>query len=694
MVFIHYVGLIAVEADQRRERVLSALNQLQDFFSDLKDAETGQRGYLLTGEQPYLRPYANARPRIQTELEGLRQLAFTSDFPTNGMEAVAALTKQKLDELDRTVQVRRDKGLEAALAIVDSNLGLQLMDKIRDQIGRIRIEGQIAFREASRRANWAENIRTTTFIVVGLLNLAFISWAYRRISREVAQREMAVLQTRRDKELLAITLASIGDAVIVTDAEGRVTYLNPEAEKLTGWITPEAKDQTLPNVFRIINEQTRQPVENPVDKVLRLGAVIGLANHTLLISRTGAEIPIDDSAAPIRQPDGSIHGVVLVFRDVTSQRRAEEIRSRLAAIVDSSDDAIVSKNLHGIIQTWNHAAERLFGYKAEEIIGKSVTLLIPRDRLSEEDFILGSIRQGHGVERFETVRVAKDGRHIPVALRVSPVRDSLGQITGASKILHDATEIVAAREKLARGREELERRVEERTQKLQEMVEELQHVSYAITHDMRAPLRAMSAFAGLVAERIASTQDKETREYCRRIQLAASRLDTLIQDALHYTKAVLREMPPEPVDLSKLVPGLVETYPNLQSDKADIRIEGQLPVVLGNDALLTQCFSNLLGNAVKFVAPGTRPRIRIHAEINGGTTRIYIQDNGIGIPRHSHDRLFKMFERLTNDYEGTGIGLAIVRKFAQRMGGRVGAESEAGQGSRFWIELPLAEPRK
>jgi PAS domain S-box-containing protein len=529
---------------------------------------------------------------------------------------------------------------------------------------------------------------------VGLLNLAFISWAYRRISREVAQREMAVLQTRRDKELLAITLASIGDAVIVTDAEGRVTYLNPEAEKLTGWITPEAKDQTLPNVFRIINEQTRQPVENPVDKVLRLGAVIGLANHTLLISRTGAEIPIDDSAAPIRQPDGSIHGVVLVFRDVTSQRRAEEIRSRLAAIVDSSDDAIVSKNLHGIIQTWNHAAERLFGYKAEEIIGKSVTLLIPRDRLSEEDFILGSIRQGHGVERFETVRVAKDGRHIPVALRVSPVRDSLGQITGASKILHDATEIVAAREKLARGREELERRVEARTQKLQEMVEELQHVSYAITHDMRAPLRAMSAFAGLVAERIASTQDKETREYCRRIQLAASRLDTLIQDALHYTKAVLREMPPEPVDLSKLVPGLVETYPNLQSDKADIRIEGQLPVVLGNDALLTQCFSNLLGNAVKFVAPGIRPCIRIHAEIDGGTTRIWIQDNGIGIPRHSHDRLFKMFERLTNDYEGTGIGLAIVRKFAQRMGGRVGAESEAGQGSRFWIELPLAEPRK
>jgi PAS domain S-box-containing protein len=694
MVFIYSVGLIAVEADQRRERVLSALNQLQDFFSDLKDAETGQRGYLLTGEEPYLRPYGNARPRIQTELDGLRQLAVAADFPTNGMEALAALTKLKLDELDRTVQVRRDKGFEAALAVVDTNLGLQIMDKIRDQIGRIRIEGQIAFKEASRRASWADSIRTTTFIVVGLLNLAFLGWAYKRISREVALREAAVLETQRDKELLSITLASIGDAVIVTDAKGRITSLNAEAEKLTGWNNSDASGQPLPSVFRIIHERTRQPVENPVDKVLRLGAVVGLANHTLLLSRSGEEIPIDDSAAPIRQPDGSLFGVILVFRDWTIQRRAEEARGRLAAIVESSEDAIISKNLDGIIQTWNIGAERLFGYTPEQIIGKSITILIPPDRLAEEDFILGRIRQGQRIERIETVRVAKDGRHIAVALSVSPLKDENGKIIGASKILHDATEIVAAREVLARGREELERLVNERTLKLQEMVDELQHVSYAITHDMRAPLRAMSAFAGLVSESTGAGGNQETHEYCRRIQLAASRLDKLIQDALHYTKAVLREMPPEPVDLSKLVPGLIETYPNLQPDKADIRIEGQLPVVLGNDALLTQCFSNLLGNAVKFVATGTRPHVRVHAENAGAMTRIWIQDNGIGIPRHARDRLFKMFERLTNDYEGTGIGLAIVRKFAQRMGGRVGAESEAGQGSRFWIELRLAEPRK
>lgn len=694
LVTVYLAGVMAVEANQRTEGELSALIQLDDLFSDLKDAESGQRAYLLTGEVSYLQPYTNAQSRVQIGLDRLRQIARTGDLPSDSVERVATLTQQKMAELDQTVQLRQDKALEAALAIVRNNSGRHIMDEMRDQIERLRTDGQNKLKEATRRANWAAAIRTLTLIGVGLLNLAFLGWALRRVSSEVGLREAAVLQTRQEKELLAITLASIGDAVIVTDAESRITFLNAEAEKLTGWKHSDAKDQALPNVFRIINEKTRQPAENPVDKVLRLGTVAGLANPTLLVSRNGQEMPIEHSAALIHQPDGSLFGVVLVFRDWSLQRSAEENRARLAAIVESSDDAIISKNLDGIIQTWNIVAERLFGYKPQEIIGRPIILLVPSDRLSEEDFILGRIRQGQKVERLETVRVTKDGRRIPVALSVSPVRDGHGRITGASKILHDATEIVAARETLARGRVELERLVEERTRKLQEMVDELQHVSYAITHDMRAPLRAMSAFAGLVSERIAAREDQETHEYCRRIQLGASRLDRLIQDVLQYTKAVLLEMPPEPVDLSKLVPGIIETYPDLQPDKADIRIEGQLPVVLGNDALLTQCFSNLLGNAVKFVAPGTRPHVRVHAETNGTMTRIWVQDNGIGIPQHSHERLFKMFQRLTNEHGGTGIGLAIVRKFVERMGGKVGAESEHDQGSRFWMDLRLADPQE
>ncbi|MEA2631271.1 MAG: hypothetical protein QOE66_1490, partial [Chloroflexota bacterium] len=261
---------------------------------------------------------------------------------------------------------------------------------------------------------------------------------------------------REQAEWLKVTLASIGDAVISTDAEGRVTFLNGVAEALTGWTQAEAVGRPLPEVFTIINEETRQTVENPALRALREGMIVGLANHTVLIARDGTERPIDDSAAPIRDEGGTTLGAVLVFRDVTERRRAEDARARLAAIVDSSDDAIVSKTLDGVIRSWNAGAERLFGYTAAEAVGRSITLIIPPERQDEERAILERLRRGERVEHFETVRVAKGGRRVDISLTVSPVRDDEGRIIGASKIARDITE---------RRRAEAERRL------LQEAVE-------------------------------------------------------------------------------------------------------------------------------------------------------------------------------------------------------------------------------
>jgi len=190
-----------------------------------------------------------------------------------------------------------------------------------------------------------------------------------------------------------------------------------------------------------------------VDKALRDGRVVALANHTVLRSRSGQEIPIDDSASPVRGPGGTILGVVLVFRDATEQRRAHEARARLAAIVEYSGDAIVTKDLNGIIQSWNRSAEELFGYKPEEIIGKPVTTIIPPELHDEEQRILDRIRQGRPSVRLETTRLTKDGRRLSVSVSISPLRDSEGRVTGAAKVLHDVTEIVATRETLARERE-------------------------------------------------------------------------------------------------------------------------------------------------------------------------------------------------------------------------------------------------
>ncbi|WP_246522881.1 PAS domain S-box protein [Gemmata palustris] len=240
-------------------------------------------------------------------------------------------------------------------------------------------------------------------------------------------------------QLWQTTLASIGDGVIATDAAGRVTFLNPVAEHLTGWPTTDARGRPLNEVFRIVNETTRKEVENPALRALRTGTIVGLANHTILIARDGTERPIDDSAAPIRWEDGTVDGAVLVFRDITERKKAEGARARLAAIVESSDDAIVGMDLDGTIRSWNYGAERVFGYPAAEAVGKSITLVVPPDRLDEERAILERLDRGERIEHFETQRVRKGGRRLDVSLTLSPVRDAEGHIIGVSKIARDVT---------------------------------------------------------------------------------------------------------------------------------------------------------------------------------------------------------------------------------------------------------------
>lgn len=249
------------------------------------------------------------------------------------------------------------------------------------------------------------------------------------------------------REVFRVTLRSIGDAVITTDTAGRVTYLNEVAESLTGWSHGEALGQPLERVFQVVNEATRNPVESPATRALREGLVVGLANHTVLVRKDGTECPIDDSAAPIRNELGDVSGCVLIFRDVTAQRLIELDKAGqlltarvLASIVESSNDPIISKSLTGIIESWNAAAERLFGYTAEEAIGRHISLIIPPERLDEEDRIIANLRAGQRIEHYETERLRKGGQRIDVSLTISPIKDDSGNVVGASKIVRDVTE--------------------------------------------------------------------------------------------------------------------------------------------------------------------------------------------------------------------------------------------------------------
>jgi PAS domain S-box-containing protein len=251
------------------------------------------------------------------------------------------------------------------------------------------------------------------------------------------------------------TLSSIGDAVIATDVAGAITFINPVAEALTGWPHAEALGQPIQRIFRIVDERTLQPTDDPTARALREGTVVGLANHTLLIRRDGSFVPIDDSGAPIHNADGRIVGAVLVFRDIAARRRNELTQQQLAAIVQSSDDAIFSKDLDGRVLSWNASAQRMYGYSGDEIIGHSIARIFPPERREELDNLLARLRRGEHIDHYETERLRKDGSRLHIALTVSPIRDIEGMVMGASVIARDITERKLADQSLRASRDQL-----------------------------------------------------------------------------------------------------------------------------------------------------------------------------------------------------------------------------------------------
>jgi PAS domain S-box-containing protein len=332
-------------------------------------------------------------------------------------------------------------------------------------------------------------------------------------------------------------------------------------------------------------------------------------------------------------------------------------------------------------------------------------LLHPADRQQAYDAWRAAVEERAGYDVEYRVR-RYDGVYRWFKVRGQPIRNAEGGIVrwfGVALDIDDLkraeTALKEAGHRLALANAELEQKVNERTASLQETVSELEHFSYTITHDMRAPLRAMQGLGSILVEECGECLQTSRREYLRRIVDAAERMDRLITDALQYSGMVRQEFRLETVDTNALLEGILKTYPQFQSQHAEIAIHGELPLVVGNKAALTQIFSNLIGNALKFVLPGKAPRVRIWAEQidspadkRGSTpwVRLWVEDEGIGVDPEYQDKIWGMFQKLNKSYEGTGIGLALVRKAVQRIGGRVGVQSKVGEGSRFWVELPAA----
>jgi PAS domain S-box-containing protein len=324
------------ETSKRMAQTQDVLTTLEQFFSTVRDAETGQRGYLITGEPRYLEPYHRAVAVVRERQQRLRELP--DGFSRTGarLDELNRLVDAKFAELERTIQLMDTKGFPAAREEVRTHLGRQWMEEIRATIDDLRAEERKALDENRAQAEKNYITALTTTLLAACLSLAIVGVAFHLIRRELFARQRAEAYAHQQGEWHRTTLTSIGDAVIVTDDAGRILLLNPVAAQLTGW-GADAVGQALETVFVIYNELTRQPVESPVAKVLRDGTIVGLANHTLLKARDGREIPIDDSGAPIRDRQGRVTGVVLVFRDVTDRRQTEAALLQHAAVLQEAD---------------------------------------------------------------------------------------------------------------------------------------------------------------------------------------------------------------------------------------------------------------------------------------------------------------------------------------------------------------------
>jgi two-component system, cell cycle sensor histidine kinase and response regulator CckA len=496
--------------------------------------------------------------------------------------------------------------------------------------------------------------------------LGKLARAFDSMAEELAQREAAL---RKSEEHWATTLASIGDAVIVTDTEGKITFMNAVAEKLTGWPLSDVMLESVTKVFHIINEHTRREVEDPVAKVLREGVVVGLANHTILIGKNSTEIPIDDSGAPVRDRNGDTTGVVLVFRDIAEAKRAEKEISHLASFPMLNPNPIAEVDLAGAIHFLNPAAEKLFpdlhrlglahpwllGWKdiAPNIFKQQVEQTI-REVNVGEDWYIQSLSFVKEIERIHIY-----GRRI--------TRRKL-----AEEALKERTAIL-----------------EERTRQLEDTVQELERFSYSVSHDLKAPLRAIDGFSRTLLKTYGDRLDEDATRRLNIIRENAQNMGRLIEDLLSFSRFGRTRIDLSVFDMEALAGSVWEDIRAANRNRTiEVAIENLLPG-FGDPALIRQVLYNLLSNAVKFTKERSQAVIELSSCREKSEIVYSVKDNGIGFDMQYREKVFGVFERLHSDeYEGTGVGLAIVQRIIHRHGGRVWAEGKENEGATFYFTLP------
>jgi PAS domain S-box-containing protein len=490
-----------------------------------------------------------------------------------------------------------------------------------------------------------------------------------KIARDISEHQLA----NEKQAILAAIVATSDDVIISKTLQGTITSWNQAAEKTFGYTEAEALGQHISLII-------------PSERLSEEDFIIGqIANgkkidhfETIRRAKDDREVHLSVTVSPVVNATGKIMGASKVARDISTIKKAAEKKGLLTAIANTSDDTIVSKTLEGTITSWNQAAEKMFGYSESEALGQHISLIIPPERLEEETFIIGEVSRGNKVDHFKTVRIAKDGRMVPISLSVSPILDDNGKIIGASKIARDISEHLALQEEKARLYDEVKALNDKKNE----------FIGLA-SHELKTPLTSIHGYLQVLNN---DMSEERRKEFLRRTGQQVKKLNNLVSDLLDITKIEAGKLQFNfaPFDLCQVTQDAIEliTYSNVSHN---IRLHTdleQLPLT-GDSQRIEQVIINLLTNAIRY-APESYD-IDVFIKQENGVAKVSVHDLGIGLPEEKQEHIFSRFYRVTENknVSGLGLGLYLSHQIIDRHHGRIWAESKPGEGSVFYFTVPI-----